>query len=137
MRYILRIILGLIGVGILFLGLNIGLGGIQTLGWQGAGPFITITDMDLFNVRDNHIRFLGGVWLAIGAIFCAATFWLARLKTTLVLLCGAIFIGGLTRLSSPDVTLVLTPEIAPSLIAELIVFPVIGIWIWKQEPRHD
>ena len=46
MRYILRIILGLIGVGILFLGLNIGLGGIQTLGWQGAGPFITITDMD-------------------------------------------------------------------------------------------
>ena len=40
-RMILRALLAVVGAGIVFLGLNIGLGGIETMGWQGSGRPLT------------------------------------------------------------------------------------------------
>ncbi|MEM7328068.1 MAG: DUF4345 family protein [Pseudomonadota bacterium] len=136
MGIVLRIGLGLIGVAIIFLGLNVGLGGIATLGWQGAGKFITIIDQDLFEVRDNHVRFIGGVWLGVGLVFLASAFLLTKLKPTLLVLFLVIFVGGLARLSALDMGLLLSADILPSLLMELVVFPLIGLWVFLQEPRY-
>ena len=137
MQYLLRALLGAIGLTIVFLGLNIGLGGIHTLGWQGAGDFIAIVDSHIFMIRDNHVRFIGGVWLGVGLVFLASAFLLSQLKMTILILFGIIVVGGVARLSTMDATLLTSPDIMPSLIAELIVFPLIGLWVWKQERSHD
>jgi len=137
MQYVLRALLGIIGLAIIFLGLNVGFGGIQTLGWQGAGEFISIVNRDLFEVRDNHVRFIGGVWLGVGLVFLTSAFLFSQLKMTVLVLFGIIFVGGLARLSAMDAALLMGAEIVPSLIAELVVFPLIGVWVWKQERSHD
>lgn len=137
MQYVLRALLGIIGLAIIFLGLNVGFGGIQTLGWQDAGEFISIVDDDLFKVRDNHVRFIGGVWLGVGLVFVASAFLFSQLKVTVLVLFGIIFVGGMARLSALDTALLSSVEIAPSLIAELVVFPLIGLWAWKQARSHD
>lgn len=65
-NYLLRGVMALLGLAVVVLGLNIGLGGIRTLGWQGgAVEFLTVTDPALFAVRDSHVRFIGGIWLAL------------------------------------------------------------------------
>ena len=93
-NYLLRAVLALAGCAIIFLGLNVGLGGIRTLGWQGGAiDFITITDGPVFGVRDNHVRFIGGVWLGVGLLMFAGAFALHRLRDVLVALTGIIFVG--------------------------------------------
>jgi len=42
-----------------------------------------------------------------------------------------VFLGGLARLTSADPTLLMSAKIAPSLIAELLLFPLLGWWIHK------
>lgn len=137
MQYVLRATLGIIGLAIIFLGLNVGFGGIQTLGWQGAGEFVSIIDPDLYEVRDNHVRFIGGVWLGVGLVFLASAFLFSQLKMIVLVLFGVIFVGGMARLSAMDAALLMSAEIVPSLIAELVVFPLIGLWVWRQERSHD
>ena len=39
---LLNLVVVIVGAAIIFLGLNIGLGGIQTLGWQATRDFISI-----------------------------------------------------------------------------------------------
>lgn len=136
MQYVLRALLGIIGLAIIFLGLNVGFGGIQTLGWQGAGEFISIIDPGLYEVRDNHVRFIGGVWLGVGLVFLASAFLFSQLKMTVLVMFGVIFVGAMARLSAMDAALLMSAEIVPSLIAELVVFPLIGVWIWIQERSH-
>jgi hypothetical protein len=126
---LLRTVLAIAGAAIVFLGMNVGLGGIQTLGWQGSGDFVTVTDPALFAVRDNHIRFIGGVWLGVGLLFLAGAVALDRLRTVLVALTAMIFVGGLARLSAADPDLLISAAIAPSLALELVLFPLLGLWV--------
>jgi hypothetical protein len=126
---LLRAVLAIAGAAIVFLGLNVGLGGIQTLGWQGSGDFVTVTDPALFAIRDNHIRFIGGVWLAVGLLFLAGAVALDRLRTVLVALTAMIFVGGLARLSAADPALLTSAAVAPSLALELVLFPLLGFWV--------
>lgn len=119
---VLRAVLALIGTVVVVLGLNVGLGGIRTLGWQGgAVEFLTVTDPDLFAVRDSHIRFIGGIWLAIGVTLAAGAVWLERLRPVLVAIAALVFVGGLVRLAGP-----LPAGVWPSLGLELIGFPLLG-----------
>ena len=131
MKYGLRVILFFTGIIVVWLGLNVGLGGFETLGWQGAQGFFTVTDPDTFAVQDNHIRFIAGVWLSVGLLLIAGSVALQRLRSVLISLTGMVFIGGLMRLTSADGTLLVSSSIAPSLIAELIAFPLLGFWIFK------
>jgi len=129
-HYALRAVLVVAGLAIVFLGLNVALGGILTMGWQGGStPFLTVTDPALFAVRDNHIRFIGGVWLGVGVIFLVAAFLFSQLRITLLVLIGMIFLGGLARFSVGDPAVFLDPAISPSLLLELIGFPLLGWWI--------
>lgn len=123
-RIILRVVLALIGIVVVVLGLNVGLGGIRTLGWQGGGEFLTVSDPALFAVRDSHIRFIGGIWLGIGLVLAAGAVWFERLRVVLVAIAALVFVGGLTRLSGT-----LSPDVLPSLALELIGFPLLGWWI--------
>lgn len=133
-NYPLRIVLALTGSAIVFLGLNVALGGIITLGWQGGGTnFVTIADPVQFAVHDSHVRFIGGVWLSVGLLMLIGSFALRRLRCILVALTGMVFVGGVSRFSAFDPEVLLNAAIAPSLILELVLFPLLGLWIAKAE----
>ena len=138
MNYVLRIILFITGAIVVWLGLNVGLGGVETLGWQGAQGFFTVTDSATFAIQDNHIRFIAGVWLSVGLILIVGSIALHQLRPVLITLTGMVFIGGLMRFTSADGSLLLSSNIAPSLIAELLAFPLLGFWIHKvTKPNTD
>ncbi|MEL6258299.1 MAG: DUF4345 family protein [Pseudomonadota bacterium] len=129
-RTALRIVLGLAGLLIMVLGLNVGLGGITTLGWQGPTDFATIASPDAYAIQDNHVRFLGGVWFALGLAMAAGALVLERLGGVIMMFCAMIFVGGVFRIVG-DPGLVFGPELAPSLFAELVLFPLLALWIWR------
>jgi hypothetical protein len=127
----LRAVLALAGVAIIFLGLNVGLGGIRTLGWQGSTGFLTVTDAPRFDVQDSHVRFLGGLFGGLGLIMLMGAVYLARMRAILMALSAVIFVGGLARLSVVDANLLTGAEILPSIALELIGFPALGLWIMR------
>lgn len=129
---VLRIVLLLAGAVMIALGLNVGLGGIPTLGWQGSANFLAVTDAGAFAAQDNHVRFLGGFWLGAGLLMASGAFFLERLRPTLTGIAAMVFVGGLARLSAADPALVTSTAILPSLAAELVLFPLLGVWIWRQ-----
>jgi len=125
----------LVGIAIMLLGLNVGLGGMQTLGWQTSTPFISVTDETVFHVQDSHIRFIGGVWFSVGAVFFLGGFKQDTLRTTLVVLCAAIAFGGLFRLSGLSGGAVFSAAIVPSIALELIAFPLLAWWLLRSGKR--
>lgn len=127
----LRLLLGVIGLGIIYLGLNIALGGITTLGWRVDPSFVEAIDAEIFAVQDNHTRFLGGVWLTIGLLFAAGAIWLHRFGQTLFWLCCLIAFSGLFRLSAPDLNVITDPRIIRSFALEMILFPLLAYWLHK------
>jgi hypothetical protein len=128
----LRIVLALAGAAIVVLGLNVGGGGIATLGWQGPTDFFEIVDARAFAIHDNHVRFLGGLWLGVGLTFLAAAFKPHLLKRVILTLCMLIFIGGLARLSASNPLLIFSADLGPSVFTELVLFPLLAIWIHRQ-----
>ena len=128
---VLRILLGIIGLVIMFLGFNVAFGGIRTLGLQGPTDFIEVVNSTAFRIQDSHFRFLGGLWLGVGVAFFAGAFRLRRLRNVLIILCGVIFIGGIARLSAFDLRVLFSLSVLPSLLAELILFPAVGYWLYK------
>lgn len=127
----LNAVLVLIGAVIILMGLNIGLGGMQTLGWQVSRDFVTVTNPAVFQVQDNHIRFVGGVWFGIGVVFALGGFALESLRTTLVILCLVIAGAGLFRFSAMNLDVLLSAGIIGSMLFELIGFPLLAWWIWR------
>lgn len=119
----------LIGAINIFLGINVGFGGLQTLGWQGDGSFFTVTDEHLYLIRDSHIRFYGGLYIGIGLFLILSVTDLLRYRTALNLVFVLIFAGGLARLTvlRPDV--IFGAELVGSLVAELVLMPVLYFWL--------
>ncbi len=77
---------------------------------------------------DSHVRFLSGVFLAIGLCFYSTVRRIERHRTRFRLAAAAVFLGGLGRLLS--LILVGSPE-WPHLVGlalELLVVPVLVIW---------
>jgi hypothetical protein len=133
---LLNLVVVIVGAAILFLGLNIGLGGIKTLGWQSTRDFVAITDAATFLAQDSHIRFLGGVWFGIGATFLIGGFAMRAFRPTLIILSVVIAIAGLFRLSGMDTGVIFSAAIAPSLAFELIGFPLLVWWLISSEKRE-
>jgi hypothetical protein len=130
-RQTLRILLGLIGVVVIWLGLNVSLGGIITLGWQGPTDFLTVENHSAFSVQDNHVRFIAGVWTGVGLFMIIGAIFLEKFKSILLALMVMVFLGGLARLTAGDPALLMSSKIAPSLLMELIVFPLLGLWVYR------
>lgn len=132
-NYLLRGVLLLAGLAVVALGLNVALGGIATLGWQGGTtPFFAVIEPGLFAVRDNHVRFIGGVWLAAGLVLLAGGLYLPKLRQALIAVTAMVVIGGLARFSG-DLTVLTQPAVAISLALELVGFPLLGWWISRAE----
>ena len=124
----LRVVLALAGAFIVFTGLNVALGGIPTLGWQGQTAFLEVTDSAAFSAQDSHVRFLGGLWTAVGLLFIVAAWSPSTHRSALFFAYAAIFLGGLARLSQLDFDTLLGPDIVGSLAAELIGMPLLFLW---------
>jgi len=129
---LLRAVLVIAGLVMIVLGLNVGLGGIRTLGLQVPGEFIQVTDATLFANQDSHVRFLGGFWLGAGLLMATGSLWFDRLQSLLVAICAMAFLGGVMRLSAHDPAIVLGQGLLPSAVAELLGFPLLGVWISRQ-----
>lgn len=126
---VLRIVLILAGIAIMYTGINIGFGGILTLGLQGANDFVTVVNKQRFLAQDSHIRFLGGIWFLFGIVFIISAIKPLVFQPVLKFVLIAIFFGGLMRFTQMDLNVTLGPDIIGSLIAELIGMPVLYIWL--------
>lgn len=126
---VLRAVLLLSGVAITLLGIDNAMGGIATLGWQGPTDFFAVTDAQAFAIRDNHLRFISGIWLGTGLVFCLASVWLVRLRVAVATLCGLIVVGAIMRFTQGDIGLLLRSDLLPSVMMELLLFPALGLWV--------
>lgn len=130
-KNILRVILVLAGVFIIFTGLNVALGGVMTMGWQGTTEFLKVTDEAAFLIRDSHTRFYGGMWVAMGLMFIFATTNLKKYLPILQAMFVFIFIGGLARLGQMRFDVTFSADLIGSVIAELIGMPILFFWLGK------
>lgn len=133
----LRIVLLLAGAFTVYAGFNKALGGIHTLGWQGESQYIEVTNERAFLIQDSHVRFLAGVYTALGLVFLAGALDPPRFRGPLKVACVLIFLGGLARLSQqrPDVTF--GPDLMGSMIAELVGMVVLILWVSKAIPAAE
>ena len=127
----LRVVLFLAGLAVVVTGINVSFGGIATLGWQGSPSFFEVTDARRFHAQDSHVRFLGGLWLGIGVLFVLGALHPQPCRKTLLAALGLAFLGGLARLTQGRLDVTLGPDIAGSFVAELVVFPLLALWVAK------
>lgn len=125
---VFRAILFVVGLVILWTGINVAFGGIATLGLQGPTDFVSATDPQAYAAQDSHVRFLGGLWLGVGLLFVAAAFRLRPLKPAVQAALVLIVIGGLARLSAMRFDVTFGPHILGSFIAEVAVMPLLLLW---------
>lgn len=118
------------GLVVMAVGVNVGLGGIRTLGMQVAPDFIAVADAAGFAVQDSHTRFLGGLFSVVGAILVAGAFAPHRLRNVLIALCAIMPVAGLFRLGGADTGSALT-SLLPSLAFEFVVFPTLAVALWR------
>jgi hypothetical protein len=134
---LLNLVVVIVGAAIVFLGLNVGLGGIKTLGWQSTRDFVVITDPAIFHAQDSHIRFVGGIWFGVGAAFVTGGFAMRTFRPTLIILSAMIAIAGLFRLSGMNSDVIFSAAIAPSISLELFGFPLLAWWLVVSGRREE
>ncbi len=129
-----RIVLVIVGAVSAVIAVNVAFGGLHTLGWQGPTDYFTVTDEANFAIRDNHARFFGGVMLALGAFFILAATNPRRYRGALLLAITLMFAGGLARFTQFELGVTFGPAIIVSALVELVLMPVLAVWVWKLEP---
>lgn len=131
------LVLVLVGLFVVFVGLNVGLGGILTLGWQGQVPFFTVTQPHIFLVQDSHTRFFGGMFGTAGVFLLLASGNVQRAAPVLYFIFAALFVGGLSRFSQLRADVVLGPDLLGSVLAELVLMPVLMWWLGRLTRHAD
>jgi len=123
-----RVVIFLLGLVVLWTGVNVGFGGIATLGLQGPTDFVAAIDADAYAAHDSHVRFLGGLWLGVGLLFVAGAWRLRVFKPAVQTALALTVVGGLARFSAlrPDVQF--GPQILGSFIAEVALMPLLLLW---------
>jgi hypothetical protein len=131
---VFRVLLVIIGGVSVYVSLNVAAGGLHTLGWQGSGDYFTVTDDAAYALRDNHARFYGGLFLALGAFLLLAATNPQRYRGGLLLAFVLVFVGGLARLTQMQPEVVFGPSNLLSAITELVVMPLLFVWLWRARP---
>lgn len=129
-----KILIGLLillGIANILIGINVGFGGIQTLGLQGQTKFFEITNENGFLVQDSHIRLFGGLYAGIGIFLMVAVTNLRKYQIALNLIFYLIFMGGLARLTMLRTDIIFGRDIIGSLFAELVIMPILYFWLAK------
>jgi len=132
-----RAVLLLAGIFVVFLGLNVALGGVPTMKWLGERDFVAITDEAQYRLIDNHIRFFGGLFAASGLFLIFAASDPIGYRQAILLVFGLVFAGGLARFSAPDISIVVDQKIVGSLAAELVLMPVLAFWLIRLQRRQS
>lgn len=130
-----RAVLFAVGLVIVWTGINVGLGGIATLGLQGPADFLAITDPQAFAAQDSHVRFLGGLWLGVGLLLAVAAWRLRALKPAVQVVLALIVVGGLARFSALRPDVLFGPQIVGSFLAEVALMPLLLLWSTKVARR--
>ena len=133
----IKIVLVLAGLYIVLSGMNIGFGGIETLGWGGQSNFVQVTDMKSYLIQDSHVRFVGGVWLGVGLLFILSVSDLKKYKNILYFCMALVFIGGLMRIAQMHFEVTFGPNIIGPVLAELIGMPLLYLWFSKTMKKLD
>jgi hypothetical protein len=124
----LLIVLGALNI---FIGINIGFGGILTLGWQGQTKFFEVTNEYAYLMQDSHIRYFGGLYVGIGLFLLLASTDLRKYQPSLNLVFALIFMGGLARFTMMRPDIIFGRDIIGSLLAELVLMPILYVWLSK------
>ena len=82
------------------------------------------------------MRFIAGVWTALGFVMILGSIALDQMRSILIACVIMIFFGGLSRFSGQDLSVLFGQDIAPSLVAELILFPMLGFWIYQATAKQ-
>jgi hypothetical protein len=130
----LRVILTAVGLFIAYTGVDNAFGGIASLGFQAAPDFFTVTDNEAFAVRDSNVRFLGGLWIGVGLLFVAGAIWLRALKLVVCSAIALVFAGGLARFTTMDMGPMFGGALMGSLVAELVLMPLLLVWTLRTVP---
>lgn len=126
---LLKIVLILVGIVGIVLGIDFGLGGIETLGWQGSKDFIDITDTTRYGVQDSNFRFFGGVIFAIGIFIIFAVQDLPKYQQVLKVIFGLMMVGGMARFTSGDFDVIFSVEIISALAIEVVLMAIVYVWL--------
>jgi hypothetical protein len=124
-----RAVLVILGAISAFVAINVAFGGLDTLGWQGPTDYFQVTDGHAYLIRDSHARFYGGVYLGIAAFLILAASNLHTYRVALNLTFTLIFLGGLSRLTQLEPSIVFGPELVVSTIVELVGMPALIVWL--------
>jgi len=130
MNSLLKIAVFVSGVLLIVIGGGVGLGGFRTLGLQIPTDFITVTNQPVFDVQDNHTRYLGGFFFMAGLVIAYGAFRLDTMRETLIALHIMIAGAAVFRFLGGDAN-PLSSELLPSLMAEIVVVPLLAIWLWR------
>lgn len=130
MNKLLNLAVFLSGLAMLVIGGGVGLGGFVTLGFQIPTDFIDVTKPAIYDVQDNHIRYLGGFFFMAGLICVVGAFKLDAMRQTLIILCLMIAGAALFRFLGGNANL-LSRELLLSLIIEIVIAPALAFWLWR------
>ncbi len=133
----LHLILTLLGVFIIFSGIDSAFGGLNTLGLLGETSYFTVTDEYMFQIVDSHTRFFGGVWMGIGVIFFFAQKNLTRYQDLLKWSFAILFLGGLSRFTQLNLDVILTEDVLWAICVEIIGMPILYFWLSKVVDNVD
>lgn len=125
----LKFVLIVLAIYAIFLAIDFGFGGFQTLDWQGITNFLNITDEARYGVQDSHFRFLSGVLAMMGLIMLVAVSNLKKYQQVLNLLFGLIFVGGVMRFTSGNFDVLFSTEILTAVFAETGLIIILYFWL--------
>jgi len=129
MGKLLNIAVFLSGLALFVIGGGVGLGGFLTLGLQIPTDFIEVTKQDVFDVQDNHTRYLGGFFFMAGLVCMYGAFKITEMRTALISVCVMIAGAAVFRFLGGEAD-PFSAELLPSLMAEVILAPALAIWLW-------
>ena len=121
-----RVIVGLLGLIIIYSGVDTAFGGFNTLGLQGIPQLWEVTDQATFDIIDSHQRLRGGVWMGVGVLIL---YGLIRWEVKLIQ--AAFFltvVGGLSRFSQGRLD-ILFGAVFIVIFIELVITPL--LWWWS------
>ena len=126
-----RVIVGLLGLIVIYSGIDTAFGGFNTLGLQGLPQVWEVTDQAAFDIVDSHQRLRGGVWLGVGLIMLFGV-----IRWDIKILQVAFFltiVGGISRLSQGRLDIIFG-AVLMVVIIELVITPLLWVWSTRLNP---
>ncbi len=130
-RMAFTVVVGLLGVFVLFSGLDMAIGGIFTLGWLEPVTYLEIVDQEQFLLADNHNRFLGGVWTGLGIVQFISLTNLEKHRGMLTAVFAVVFVGGLARFTQMNTDVLLSEGVLWAVVVEVVGMPLLYLWLAK------